>query len=40
MRVALDTNILAYAEGVKGSARKKLTLDLCGLHRGIERSQQ
>ncbi len=28
MRVALDTNILAYAEGVNGSARKKLTLDL------------
>ena len=28
MRVALDTNILAYAEGVNGSVRKKLALDL------------
>lgn len=26
MRVALDTNILAYAEGVNGSARKKAAL--------------
>jgi predicted nucleic acid-binding protein len=26
MRVALDTNILAYAEGVNGSPRKKATL--------------
>ena len=26
MRVALDTNILAYAEGVNGSARKKAVL--------------
>jgi len=28
MRVALDTNVLAYAEGVNGSGRKKATLDL------------
>jgi predicted nucleic acid-binding protein len=26
MRVALDTNVLAYAEGVNGAARKKATL--------------
>ena len=26
MRVALDTNILAYAEGVNGGARKKAAL--------------
>ncbi|MCO6419143.1 PIN domain-containing protein [Siccirubricoccus sp. KC 17139] len=28
MRVALDTNILVYAEGVDGSARQVATLDL------------
>jgi len=28
MRVALDTNILAYAEGVNGAARKTAALDL------------
>ncbi|MGA9391375.1 MAG: PIN domain-containing protein [Candidatus Sulfotelmatobacter sp.] len=28
MRLALDTNILAYAEGVNGVARKKATLDI------------
>ena len=28
MRVALDTNILAYAEGVNGAARKATALDL------------
>lgn len=28
MRVALDTNILAYAEGVNGPARKKAALEL------------
>src|SRR5437762_14107095 len=28
MRVALDTNILAYAEGVNGAAMKKTALDL------------
>ncbi len=28
MRVALDTNILAYAEGVNGAARKKAALDV------------
>lgn len=28
MRVALDTNILAYAEGVNGASMKKATLDL------------
>lgn len=28
MRVALDTNVLAYAEGVNGPAMKKATLDL------------
>jgi predicted nucleic acid-binding protein len=28
MRVALDTNILAYAEGVNGQARKDAALDL------------
>ena len=28
MRVALDTNILAYAEGVNGSGRKQEALDL------------
>ena len=28
MRVALDTNILAYAEGVNGAARKGIALDL------------
>jgi predicted nucleic acid-binding protein len=26
MRVAIDTNILAYAEGVNGGARKKAAL--------------
>ncbi len=28
MRIALDTNILAYAEGVNGSARKKTAIQL------------
>ena len=28
MRVALDTNILAYAEGVNGAERRESTLDL------------
>jgi predicted nucleic acid-binding protein len=28
MRLALDTNILAYAEGVNGAAKKKVTLEL------------
>ena len=28
MRVALDTNVLAYAEGVNGARRKTQTLDL------------
>ena len=28
MRVALDTNVLAYAEGVNGAARKKAALDI------------
>ncbi len=28
MRLALDTNILAYAEGVNGAARKKSALDI------------
>lgn len=28
MRVALDTNILAYAEGINGATRKKAALDL------------
>ena len=28
MRVALDTNILAYAEGVNGAARKGIAVDL------------
>ena len=28
MRVALDTNILAYAEGVNGAARKKAALEI------------
>jgi predicted nucleic acid-binding protein len=28
MRIALDTNILAYAEGVNGSVRKKAALEL------------
>lgn len=28
MRVALDTNILAYAEGVNGAGKKKTALDL------------
>jgi predicted nucleic acid-binding protein len=28
MRVALDTNILAYAEGVNGASRKKSALDI------------
>lgn len=28
MRVALDTNVLAYAEGVNGTARRKTALDL------------
>ena len=28
MRVALDTNVLAYAEGVNGASMKKVALDL------------
>ena len=28
MRLALDTNVLAYAEGVNGAGRKKVTLEL------------
>src|SRR5258708_40021713 len=28
MRLALDTNILAYAEGVNGAPRKKAALDI------------
>lgn len=28
MRVALDTNVLAYAEGVNGASRRDATLDL------------
>jgi len=28
MRLALDTNVLAYAEGVNGTGRKKVTLEL------------
>ncbi len=28
MRVALDTNVLAYAEGVNGAERRTVTLDL------------
>lgn len=28
MRLALDTNVLAYAEGVNGAARKKTTLEI------------
>jgi predicted nucleic acid-binding protein len=28
MRVALDSNVLAYAEGVNGAARKKAALDI------------
>ena len=28
MRVALDTNVLAYAEGVNGTSKKQLTLEL------------
>jgi predicted nucleic acid-binding protein len=28
MRLALDTNVLAYAEGVNGAARKKATLEI------------
>ena len=28
MRLALDTNVLAYAEGVNGGAAKKIALDL------------
>ena len=30
MRVALDTNVLAYAEGVNGPALKSMALDLLG----------
>lgn len=30
MRVALDTNILAYAEGVNGAASKKVALEMIG----------
>ena len=28
MRVALDTNVLVYAEGVNGAAKKKQALEL------------
>jgi predicted nucleic acid-binding protein len=28
LRIAIDTNVLAYAEGVKGAARKKAALDI------------
>ena len=28
MRVALDTNVLAYAEGVNGASMKQVALDL------------
>jgi len=28
MRLALDTNVLAYAEGVNGAARKRATLEI------------
>ena len=30
MRIALDTNILAYAEGVNGAPKKRVTLDMIG----------
>lgn len=30
MRVALDTNVLAYAEGVNGASRKKVALEIVG----------
>ena len=30
MRVALDTNVLAYAQGINGDARKKTALTLIG----------
>jgi predicted nucleic acid-binding protein len=30
LRVALDTNILAYAEGVNGAGRKNMALELLG----------
>ena len=30
VRVALDTNILAYAEGVNGASRKKIALEMIG----------
>ena len=30
MRVALDTNVLAYAEGVKGAAKKRAALEIIG----------
>jgi predicted nucleic acid-binding protein len=30
MRVALDTNVLAYAEGVNGAARKRAALEIVG----------
>jgi predicted nucleic acid-binding protein len=30
VRLALDTNILAYAEGVNGAVRKKAALDIIG----------
>ena len=28
MRVALDTNVLAYAEGINGATKKEAALDL------------
>ena len=30
MRIALDTNVLAYAEGVNGGERRRLVLELLG----------
>jgi predicted nucleic acid-binding protein len=30
VRVALDTNILAYAEGVNGASRRKIALEMIG----------
>jgi predicted nucleic acid-binding protein len=30
MRLALDTNILAYAEGVNGASMKKAALEIIG----------
>lgn len=30
MRIALDTNVLAYAEGVNGAAKKRAALEIIG----------